>query len=141
MKLDSGKRRKPLGAGRNTERASCPGGPGLLATVPGPISIVLILHLKLPTPSAPIHLAAQIRNPGLLLSLVPESAPHHITPTSEMFKGIHPLVFSPLPLLLGKASLDPIQTTVTTSSPPAPNSSFIPLSLSLPGQRRLPPHI
>ena len=39
---------------------------------------------------------------------------------------------------LGKASLDPIQSTVTTSSPPAPNSSFIPLSLSPPqGQRGL----
>lgn len=83
------KKKETPGAGRTTERASCPGAQGR-HTVPGPISIVLALHLKLPTPSAPIHLAAQIRNPVSPFSLVPESAPHHITPTSEMFKeSIH----------------------------------------------------
>lgn len=80
-----------------------------------PISIVLVLHLKLPAPSAPICLTAPVRNPGLLLlPLLPESAPHHII-ASEMFKeSIH--LSSAHCLYPGQGQPGSSnQTTVTTS--------------------------
>ena len=51
------------------ERASCPRGSRLLAEIPVLISIVPVLHLKVPILSTPIHLVAQIGNLGLFLLL------------------------------------------------------------------------
>lgn len=133
-----GKRRKPVGAGRNTRTCLLPWGPRAACRDSSSCFHCPRSSPETPNPIRSHPFSCPVQKPG---SPPSPSCPHQpLTTSHRPLKCLKnpSTCLQPAASTLGKASPGPIQTMVTTSSPPPPNSSFIPLSLSPPqGQRGL----